>query len=485
MAEQLGARKESGWLAVSTCPDVCKTPMGKSKPPVPYSVIGKLENSLNTTPTVQFNNFSAVVLDRTFVPVTIGDGAGIANGVKSGTVGGKVAPTSSSTTVRAEGKTIVRENDTCTLNDKNTQGKYVCAPPATATKATSANTPVKVEEKPLYKKWAQEYLDNYSEPIHSGAQKSMEYGGNVATAGLGTTGLGLGMSVTGIGAAAGVPIAAAGGVMTTAGGVTAAGGAIVDTVATGADGIAKWAVTGNSPSVIGVVKDMVVNAAENLIVKKAEKYLGPAAKKVEDKLSEYAKPLIDKAKDMVGTTVNGLIVKGVNILNNCGIKPYKDQKCPTGQQAHHIVPDYALRYGNRGQGEKGVNRIPGMPSLDEGPSICLSGGSKEAGSDHNLAHAGTDPKIKAAGKDLNLGPQGLAPIGTIVDIAIDEVSKLKPHCKEEIKQKVDDAFKGVDRSKYGRTTESLPKDNTLKSLKDGDSHNDIAPKPKRPNRHSS
>jgi Domain of unknown function (DUF4150) len=479
MADQLGARKESGWLAVCTSPDVCKTPMGKSKPPVPYSVVGKLESSTAATPTVLLNRFPAVVLSSTFIPATIGDAAGAANGVKSGTVGGKVEPTSASSTVRAEGKQVVREGDTCTLNDKNAPGKYVAPAPAMAGKASAANAPVAEEEKPLYVQWAQSYLDNYSEPIHAGAQNMMEVGGTAATAG-GTAMLaGAGLSLTGAGAVVGAPLAAGGTAVATYGGALAGTGAAADTGATVLDSLAKWATTGTPPSVVGMAKTVVVNAVENLVVKKVEKYLGPYAQKVEDKVKDVAKPLMDKAQVLIGDGVNGLIVIGKKFFNDCGIKPYKDQKCPSGQQAHHIVPDYALRYGNRKQGEKGQNRIPGMPSFDDGPSICLSGNSKSVGSDHNLAHAGTDPKVKAAGNDLSLGPQGLAPIGHIVDIAIDEVSKLKPHCKEEVKQKVDEAFKGVDRSKYGRTTESLPKNDIKNSLQQGDSHKNNLRKPTR------
>ena len=163
---------------------------------------------------------------------------------------------------------------------------------------------------------------------------------------------------------------------------------------------------------------------------------------------------------------------------DCGIKPYKKQKCPTGQQAHHIVPDYALRYGTRG--DKG-KRIPGMPSQADGPSICLSGGSKNQGSDHNKAHDGTDPRIAKEGKRTDNGTLGTAPIGDIIDISIDEVTKVKPHCADEIKTKTNDAFKDVDRNKYGRTTQQPPKSGTQAqaNLERGDSHGKAIPRKKK------
>lgn len=154
---------------------------------------------------------------------------------------------------------------------------------------------------------------------------------------------------------------------------------------------------------------------------------------------------------------------------DCGIKPYKNQKCPTGQQAHHIVPDYALRYGTRGDGGK---RIPGMPSLEDGPSICVSGNARSPGSDHNAAHKGTDTRISDAGKKTTNGVEGNATMGEILDISIEEMSKVKPHCADEIKTKTVEAFKDVDRSKYGRTTQQPPKPGTNAhgALQRGDSH---------------
>ena len=112
-----------------------------------------------------------------------------------------------------------------------------------------------------------------------------------------------------------------------------------------------------------------------------------------------------------------------------------------------------------------------MPSLADGPSICLSGGSKTKDSEHNQAHEGTDPKIHGLGQQTNNGGVGVAPIGDIIDISVDEVAKVKPHCKDEIKKKVDDAFKGVDRNKYGRTTQPLPKSDAQGTLARGDTHN--------------
>ena len=82
----------------------------------------------------------------------------------------------------------------------------------------------------------------------------------------------------------------------------------------------------------------------------------------------------------------------------CIVRKYKDIKdrcmveCGSTSQAHHIVPDYLLRYGTRPQPND--TRIPPPegsakpPDLKNGPAICLDGGASTRGSEHNTAHLG-------------------------------------------------------------------------------------------------
>lgn len=125
MAEKIGARKNSSFKAVSTAPDFCKTPVGASTPPLPYQITSDLEKSVLFVPSVKFNTCPSYVLDQSIVPTCTGDEPGSATGVKSGTVGDKTVPTGASSTVRAGKKRIVRELDTCTMNNGNTTGIYV------------------------------------------------------------------------------------------------------------------------------------------------------------------------------------------------------------------------------------------------------------------------------------------------------------------------------------------------------------------------
>lgn len=116
MAENYTARQQASWKVVSLVPDVCKTPMGSSIPPVPYPVTAELKAATAVASSVRTNGHPLVVYDMSLVPKTIGDAPGRAKGVKSGTVEGKCYPKAHSGTVRAEGKYLVRHDDVFWMN---------------------------------------------------------------------------------------------------------------------------------------------------------------------------------------------------------------------------------------------------------------------------------------------------------------------------------------------------------------------------------
>jgi uncharacterized Zn-binding protein involved in type VI secretion len=116
MANNVTARKDGKWRIVSLMPDVCKTPMGSSTPPVPYPVTADLGDSRATAVSVRANGKSVVRFDSSYAPSTIGDAAGTAKGIKSGTVGAQCWPKDKSSTVRVEGKPIIRHGDQFWMN---------------------------------------------------------------------------------------------------------------------------------------------------------------------------------------------------------------------------------------------------------------------------------------------------------------------------------------------------------------------------------
>ncbi|MBA6134225.1 MULTISPECIES: DUF4150 domain-containing protein [Pseudomonas] len=116
MAKNVAARQQTKWTVISIAPDVCKTPMGSSIPPVPYPVTAELDTSAGVATSVRANGHPLVVYKRSFTPKTIGDEAGKARGVKSGTVEGKCHPLEHSSSVRAERHQLVRHGDLFWMN---------------------------------------------------------------------------------------------------------------------------------------------------------------------------------------------------------------------------------------------------------------------------------------------------------------------------------------------------------------------------------
>ena len=167
---------------------------------------------------------------------------------------------------------------------------------------------------------------------------------------------------------------------------------------------------------------------------------------------------------------NGINVAGPS-KSDCVVKPYDELKCPSGQQRHHLVPDYALRSASR----KAGTRVPGMDKmpLSKGPCICLAGNARSPGTEHNFAHKGQDPRIFDAGTGGKFGPkfpEGTAPLSEILKISKEEVGEVKKHCRKEINDAVDDAFsKPKDKPPFDqntpcRTTQEIPTGDALTKL---------------------
>lgn len=138
---KVGARKRGSFKAISTAPSVNLTPHGPTMVPVPYPVVQDLSSSVNTAHTVRFNGSPVYLLDASTQPHCTGDEAGTGKGIKSGTVSGEVKPVQGSSTVRIEGKQVVRVGDACTMNGGNCPGVYVMtSPPSSAPPKTAIET---------------------------------------------------------------------------------------------------------------------------------------------------------------------------------------------------------------------------------------------------------------------------------------------------------------------------------------------------------
>ncbi|MGE5451957.1 MAG: DUF4150 domain-containing protein [Acidobacteriota bacterium] len=161
----------------------------------------------------------------------------------------------------------------------------------------------------------------------------------------------------------------------------------------------------------------------------------------------------ENTADMGGLVQPGVAVSGSDD-DECVVGAYDDikNKCPEGSQAHHIVPDYTARMGTRIEGIAGTNRIPGMPSFGNGPSICLKGHARTTGSEHNMAHQ-CDQQIAALGARTNNGPVGTAPVSQVVPVATEAAIQAKPQCEKQIREEVEKRYGNANPNQSMRTTQ--------------------------------
>ena len=113
-------RDNGDGIYVSTCPDVCKSPVV----PVPYTIVASEADDAGTCATVRATKKRAHNMGS-IVTCCTGDEPGTGLGVKSGTITSVCHPKAHSSTVRFEGKNAVRNGDEVFMNNKNTIGKRI------------------------------------------------------------------------------------------------------------------------------------------------------------------------------------------------------------------------------------------------------------------------------------------------------------------------------------------------------------------------
>lgn len=122
MAEKEGARKTSEAYVVSTTPDVCLTPMGSKKVPVPYSIVASFFDAIKTVVSVLFKGLQSFFMGSRISRVE-GDEAGTEGGVESSVNRGAVRPIRGSSTVHAAGQPVIRHDDPMEMNCAGPEGK--------------------------------------------------------------------------------------------------------------------------------------------------------------------------------------------------------------------------------------------------------------------------------------------------------------------------------------------------------------------------
>jgi hypothetical protein len=105
-------------------PDVCLTPAPSGPVPLPYPNVGLLAAAQGVEPSV-YASGSPVAVETSVIPKSMGDEAGTAGGVKSGTFGGAVKFKTASSRVYAGGKRVVLVGARTSHNNDNAVGQQI------------------------------------------------------------------------------------------------------------------------------------------------------------------------------------------------------------------------------------------------------------------------------------------------------------------------------------------------------------------------
>lgn len=450
-----GSRDVGDGIIVCVTPDVCKTPVGSSMVPIPYSITAKQGDDANTVATVRMTKKRAHNMGSLVTKCT-GDAPGTGTGIKSGTVGSVCHPKTHSSSVRIRGEWAIRDADMWEMNNRNTVGKLTYV----KSKETFEETPaVLLSQNPL--------TEAPQEPEISPALAAILGGMNRAqTEGLPTGSYQVAQSAGPLPAptttpAPGIPANSPGAPNR----VPRPPAQIIQfpqrppprpIVPSPTAQLPLWAralrfagsaamllsLSGDTPEFQRLFpytnREEYLLAIEAYSMLKENPYSDEWAADVQQWYNDsVAAARAQQAQEEEETRAEAEVQTGnVRIEEEeeqpdpCNVQRYGSISCKAGEQAHHIVPDSLLRYGNRADGEAGLNRIPGMPSFRDGMAICLTGQASDPTSGHGIAHSVTDPMIAAAGATSAIPGTTTLGIGTAAGIA--GASAAKPDCTAQI-----------------------------------------------------
>ncbi|CAN98589.1 hypothetical protein sce8419 [Sorangium cellulosum So ce56] len=439
-----GSRDIGEGIIVSTCPDVCKTPVGPALVPIPYSIYARQNQAAVDTATTVLQTGDRSHNMGSKVTTCQGDEPGSGLGVKSGTVGSVCEPKTYSPTVRIEGRNAIRHDDAWWMNDRNTEGKLIFV---RDTRVMSASDrPVQVA-----------FLDTTGAYTGTGTATtpgSVPAAGPMGAAARLNALLGLGALGAGLGEMAGQYYIGNEGMFARSIDQHLYGQMSADQ-RSAAYGSSGWYwnqvdSTNNQLSLkAGTLVDFRQMTPEQL--EQLVRQPWPSAEKIRQNAERLRAQRARQEENARLAAAAGNVRVTRERDRPCNVGPYRTIRgtCEPGYQAHHIVPDYTLRYGTRAEGEAGMKRIPNFPSFGDGPAICLQGNAGDDGSEHWEAH-GVDASIAQLG--VNGTPPGTTAIGSIIDLSENQVVNLRRECEAQIRAAVQAGFAGVDRAQLGRTT---------------------------------
>lgn len=292
------ATKSKRFYCISLVPDICKTPMGSARPPIPYSVIGEFSDAADASPNVKSRSEAVILHQRSVIPSVKGDEPGKAGGIKSGTFGKRVETKTCSATYHANGTATVQEGCEVWMNNRNTVGKIYerggLAPRSRLQQIRAMLEDGAAEAvdaaRDALKPYAQDYKDKASESLHQFGANAMDAGGKIALGSTALAGAGVVAGATVVGAPAAVVMeagAAAGATVSTA---VIAAGAGAETMASVLDQGADYVLTGKPPAIVDAARELATRLAEGAVMRK----LGPVGQWLTSKLHSFGKPLKNK-----------------------------------------------------------------------------------------------------------------------------------------------------------------------------------------------
>lgn len=448
-----GSRDVGDGIIVCVTPDVCKTPVGSSMVPIPYSITAKQGDDANTVATVRMTKKRAHNMGSLVTKCT-GDAPGTGTGIKSGTVGSVCHPKTHSSSVRIRGKWAIRDADMWEMNNRNTVGKLTYV----KTKETFEETPaVLLSQNPSNEAPVEPEVSPALAAILGGMERARSTGlpaGSYqvaqATGPLPAPSPAPTIPANNPGAPNRVPRPPA---------------QILQFPQRPAPRVIVPSPTAHLPWWSRLLRGTVLtlplllsgdtpvhqrlfpyrNREEYLLSIEAYSMLqeNPYSEEWSQEVLDWYNQSVAVARERQAqqaeeTQAEAQVQPGnVHIEEEeeeqpdpCNVQRYGSISCQAGEQAHHIVPDSLLRYGNRADGEAGLNRVPGMPSFRDGMAICLTGQASDPTSGHGIAHSVTDPMVAAAGATSAI--PGTTTLGIGMAAGIAGASAAKPDCAAQI-----------------------------------------------------
>ena len=445
-----GLRDTDQARIISLSPDVCRSP----KTPIPYPVVDFCGHDQNYTPSVRFTGQKAMVM-RSNTSHVHGDEAGRGRGVVSNTVGGISEPITHAAEVRAEGSHVIRHLDRFWMNNRNTVGEAVfvrdtaiyaapqdddplpgsmvaTAMPFEPYQVTQAATGTVSDAGGWGRTAPQPPPQTQSRPQSGTGLGRRGLFGRTLLVGLADALTGGGVSRTQIETVlAELDYYTA----TPDRGLDADG---MNVFAQAAALVREQALPAND---IALAQDIRARVPEVLAFDPGDDLRGLTDDQIRDRLLgrvEVAAPAPEEPEpeeeeptplSPLGPAVTVRITEREEYRRRCQVDRYAVMRHICGQygmQAHHIVPDWTLRYGTRGEADK---RIPNMPSLNDGMAICVMGYATQRDSEHYEAHF-ADGAIETLGE--NSTPAYTAILMSVAAASVTAMKAVRPDCAAQI-----------------------------------------------------